>query len=100
MSLPDLSNTSDAALRVWIENHERKGATNTALYRALVEEDARRRGGDLNVETSLQHLMAAARTGQFTTYGSLAEASGVPWNKARHLMNGAGGHLDQLLSIS
>ena len=29
----------------------------------------------------------------------LAQASGGPWNQARHLMNGPRGHLDRLIEI-
>ena len=36
---------------------------------------------------------------KYTTYGALATASGVPWGKARHAMNGANGHLDNLIDI-
>lgn len=95
----DLKEKSDEEIRVWIENHERKKVTNTPLYLALVEEQARRRGRGLKTAISIDHLAAAAREQHYTTYGALAEASGVPWTEARHLMNGAGGHLDQLLSI-
>lgn len=99
MPAPDLSKKTDDEIRVWIENHEKKKVTDTPLYLALVEEQARRRGRGLKADVSIGHLTAAAREGRFTTYGALAEANGVSWNEARHLMNGAGGHLDQLLSI-
>jgi hypothetical protein len=99
MKIPDLSQKTDAEIRTWIENHERKGATQDPLYQALVEEEARRKGRGLNPDTSLKHLMQSAKARRFTTYGTLADANGVPWNQARHLMNGPGGHLDQLLSI-
>jgi len=92
-----ISAKTDAELRSWIENHERKGATDGPLYAALVEEEAHRKHRGLAVEASLQHLMAAARQGRFATYGSLASASGVPWFKAKRLMNGPEGHLDLVL---
>src|SRR5437764_11259571 len=99
MKNPDLTKKSDADLRTWIENHKYKGVTNTSLYLALVEEEARRKGRGLNPDISLNHLIAAAKAGRFTTYGALAEANHVAWHQARHLMNGPSGHLDQLLSI-
>lgn len=95
----DFSDKSDDEIRTWIANHERKNATNVPLYRALVEEGARRTSHNLKIENSLRHLMAAARQEHFTTYGQFAEASGAPWSVAGHQMNGARGHLDQLLSI-
>lgn len=95
----DFSEKSDDEIRSWVANHEHKNVTNTPLYKALVEEEARRKERYLKIETSMQHLMDAARHERFTTYGQLAEASKAPWNQARHLMNGVGGHLDQLLSV-
>ncbi len=95
----DLSEKSDQDIKNWIDNFERLGKTDEPLYGELVEERARRFGKGLNIDTSLAHLMATAKAGRFTTYGQLAEANAVPWSKARHAMNGAGGHLDQLLDI-
>ena len=97
--IPDLSTKSDEQIGQWIKNHEEQGATDSPLFFALLEERARRRGQVLKPEVSLAHLTTSAKAGNFTTYGDLAKASDVPWNKARHLMNGAGGHLDQLLDI-
>ena len=96
---PDLSTKSDEQIGQWIQNHEDKGVTDSPLFFALLEERARRGGRVLKPEASLAHLTASAKAGIFTTYGDLAKASDIPWNKARHLMNGAGGHLDQLLDI-
>ena len=95
----DLSGKTDREIRNWVANHEKQGVTDTDLYRELLGEYARRTGRGLNADTSLAHLMNAAKTGKFTTYGDLAKASDVPWSKARHAMNGPLGHLDQLLSI-
>lgn len=44
-------------------------------------------------------MIDAAKTGRFISYGELAEANGVPRTKARHLMNGKHGHLDDLLAF-
>jgi hypothetical protein len=97
--MPDFTTKSDNEIQTWIENHEQKGVTDTQLYKDLLEERSRRKSKLLNVEKSLQHLMQAAQEARFTTYGELAIANGVPWNKARHHMNGSGGHLDQLLDV-
>lgn len=95
----NLAEKSDAEIDVWILNHERKGATEIALYKSLLEERARRSSSGLKIENSLRHLTNAARQRGFTTYGDLAKASEVPWSQARHSMNGSRGHLDRLLEI-
>lgn len=95
----ELSQKTDDEIDAWISNHERKGETNTGLYKRLIEERARRSPSGLKIEKSLQHLMDAARAEKFTTYGDLAKASEVPWSRARHAMNGPHGHLDRLLDI-
>lgn len=92
---------SDKQISTWIENHVNKGATTAPLYRELLEERARRAQlkNGLNIERSLEHLMQAAISGRCTSYGELAQTSGVLWSKARHKMNGANGHLDRLLDV-
>ena len=42
------------------------------------------KAGDLNPERTYRAIVDAAKAGRFISYGELAEASGVPWNKARH----------------
>ena len=96
MNLKDKSNDE---IESWITNHEKKGATGTDQYKALLEERARRNSTGLNADKSLLHLIETARQTKFTTYGDVAKASGVSWNVARHAMNGEGGHLDNLLDI-
>lgn len=95
----DLSTKSDQEIRDWIANHERLEKTGAPLYRDLVEERARRFGKGLEPDVSIKYLALAAKEGRYITYGELAEANCVPWSKARHAMNGAGGHLDQLLDV-
>jgi hypothetical protein len=95
----DLSARTDDEIETWIANHEKRKAVDSPLYRALLEERARRFAKGLSVEVSLAHLVASARARRFTTYGDLAKANGMPWEKARHLMNGAHGHLDRLLDV-
>jgi hypothetical protein len=95
----NLGDKSDSEIESWISNHEKRNAINSDLYRALLEERAKRNSKGLKIEKSLTLLMEFARHGKFTTYGDLAKASGVSWNVARHAMNGAGGHLDSLLDV-
>ncbi|UFX46950.1 hypothetical protein HAP47_0009910 [Bradyrhizobium sp. 41S5] len=95
----DLTTKTDNEIDTWIGNYERKGATADALYKKLLEERAKRQSRGLKIEVSLRHLHEAAFAERFTTYGDLAEANGVPWNLARHAMNGSHGHLDILLDV-
>jgi hypothetical protein len=97
--LPPASGFSDEQLKTSIENHERRGETTSLRYKELVEEKARRFGKELRVDISIAHLTEAAKNHHFTTYGALAEANGVPWSRARRRMDGANGHLDNLLSV-
>jgi len=98
----DLSKKTDADLDQWISNHERKpGGVALSLYGQLLEERARRTQAKqhLNLEHSMEHLKQTAIQQVCTTYGDLAKASGVEWSKARHQMNGRGGHLERLLEL-
>ena len=99
MTTVDLNSKTDLEIESWIRNYERKSVTDTAFYKTLLEERVRRQTSGLKLETSLSHLVSAAKAHKFTTYGDLAKASEVPWNVARHAMNGAHGHLDRLLDI-
>ena len=92
---------SDGDIDQWIRNHEKKGATDTQLYRDLLDERARRSGGEgrLSIDLSLELLVQAATEQRCVTYGDLAKASGVEWSRARHKMSGANGHLDRLLDV-
>lgn len=90
---------TDDEIKTLIANHERARATTVPRYRELVEEHARRFGKGLRVEVSLAHLKQAAKERRFTTYGALADANGVSWSQARRRMDGAHGHLDDLLSV-
>jgi hypothetical protein len=91
MAAPNLAAKSDSEIDTWIENHERRGATDTDLCRELLEQRSRRQSKILNVEIFLMHLMEAARRDAFVSYGSLAEENDVAWSKARHAMNGLAG---------
>lgn len=97
----DLTSKSDAELDRWILNHERKAATDLPFFRQLLEERARRGKVKhaLDVEVSLNLLRQAAIEQRCVSYGEVAAANSVDWNKARHRMNGANGHLDRLLDV-
>jgi hypothetical protein len=97
----DFSNKKHSQIESWIKNHEDNGQTNVPLYIELLEDRARRAQEKqlLNLEASLSHLTQVAVGQRCTTYGALASASSVEWTKARHQMNGVGGHLDRLLDL-
>src|SRR5215831_8874255 len=95
----DFGTKSDDEIETWIGNYERKGATDDPFYKRLLIERAKRESRSLKPEVSLRLLNEMAQAGRFTTYGDLAKANGVPWNIARHTMNGPHGHLDRLLDI-
>jgi len=99
--MTDFSKKTDDQIDHWIFNHERGHATDKPLYRELVEERARRgeSRSNLKVERSISLLKQAAIEQRCVSYGDIAKASGVDWSKARHRMNGSGGHLDNLLDI-
>jgi hypothetical protein len=94
----DLTSKSDSEIDTWISNHERLKKTDSDLYRTLIVEKGRRHGRGLSIEVSMRAMMQAAKNGKFISYGELAEANGIAWTKARHLMNGKHGHLDNLLA--
>jgi hypothetical protein len=53
--------------------------------------------GGLRFDVSMQTIEKAAQKGRFLSYGELAEANGLDWNKARRLMPG---HLWELVSYA
>ena len=99
--MSDFAAKTDAEINNWISNYERNGRTSDEFYHSLLEERARRQSKVLKIEKSLALLIETARRGRgtFTTYGELAEASSIPWSRARHSMNGPKGHLDNLLDV-
>lgn len=52
---------------------------------------------NLDLNKSYKAILAAARQEKFITYGDVAAANGVEWNKARHPLSP---HLDELVRIS
>lgn len=97
----ELTSMTDTQIINLIRNHEEKNARDRPLYSDLLIERARRgqiKSG-LSFDKSLELLRRAAIEQRCITYGDLAKASGLPWNLARHQMNGPNGHLDRLLDI-
>ncbi|MCR2835116.1 hypothetical protein [Parerythrobacter lacustris] len=92
-------NKTDDEIESWARKYEEANKADDPAYMLLVEERTKRRQKKqkLDFGKSLDHLKCCAIAGEFTSYGKLAEASGVTWQAARHQMNGAYGHLDTLL---
>jgi hypothetical protein len=85
--MTDAAKLSDEQLKNLIDNHRRAGATDRPLYASAMDEFHRRHGGELNLTTTLRYLQAAASEGRFVSYGELAAANGVSWDKVRYPMN-------------
>jgi len=94
---PNLQKRTDREIDNWIARHEEKGRTGDPLYLSLIEERNRRHGNGLTLKYSIPFLIGSARESRFVSYGDLADANSVAWNKARHKMNGTHGHLQDIL---
>jgi hypothetical protein len=68
-----------------IINYEKAGKTHLPRYRELIE--ARGQRGGLKFERSRALIESAARRREFVSYGDLARANGVPFDKVRFAMN-------------
>ncbi|WP_412050858.1 hypothetical protein ACK6D9_04930 [Hoeflea sp. Naph1] len=93
-----LETKSDADIDQWITNHERAGKTRAPLFQELIVERNRRHGRGLDITTSIAAMTKSARENRYISYGNLAASNGLTWTKARPLMNGSHGHLDDLLA--
>jgi hypothetical protein len=94
--LVNFAEKSDQEIDTWISNHEIRKQTDSPLYRALLEERARRSSNHLNVDRTLDYLRDYAKKQKFTTYGQVAEANGMDWKNARRHMPR---HLDRGLEV-
>jgi hypothetical protein len=92
----DLSNVDDEGLEDSIRRHQEKGATDTPLYHALVQERARRKSKFLNFEKTIALLIKAAKRREFVTYKDVATASDIEFSKVHYQV---GKHLDALLDV-
>lgn len=93
---------SDAQIVQEIENHlawQRSGKPYSAANKERLTELQRAHGerDGLNFETSRAAIINAASEGRFISYGDLAEANGVDWNRAYRQI---GNHLWMLVQWS
>tara|TARA_R110002020_G_scaffold37828_8_gene113998 strand:+ start:378 stop:890 length:513 start_codon:yes stop_codon:yes gene_type:complete len=96
--MANLETKSDADIDQWIANHERGGKTRASLYQDLIIERNRRHGKGLDIATSIAAMTRSAKENSYMSYGDLAASNGMTWTKARPIMNGKHGHLDDLLA--
>jgi hypothetical protein len=80
----EVTKLTDEQLNNVIDNHRRKGATNSPLYLDALAEEARRTGGGLDFEKSFEIIRRAAAEGRFVSYKELADASGADWNQVHY----------------
>ena len=73
-------------LHAFRENYERRGAIDTDDYRSLIER-LTLLGRGLDVETTRNYVVAAAKKGDFVSYSELAKLYGLDWSKIRFKMN-------------
>src|SRR5206468_3065380 len=90
----DVKTLNDASLQNIIDNHRRRGVIRESVYSEAIAEQARRRSKGLTFEVTMAVISQAARAGRFLSYGEVAEANGVQWNKVRHFI---GRHLGDLI---
>jgi hypothetical protein len=90
----DVKSLDNVQLENLIENHRAKGATDRTLYIEALAEQAKRTGKGLDFATTMRVIKQAAAEKKYLSYGEIAAASGVDWNKVRYAI---GPHLDSLL---
>jgi hypothetical protein len=92
----ELASLAIEQLKNLIDNHRRKGATDSAAYLGALSELERRKRKGLDFDKSLS-IIAAAKQGRFLSYKELADASGADWGQVRYAV---GGHLWNLVEYS
>ena len=80
----DIAKLSDQQLQNIIENHRRKGATDSSVYVNALAERARRLGKGLDFDKSFEVIRRAAAEDRFVSYKELADASGADWNQVHY----------------
>lgn len=93
----EVTKLTDEQLKNVIDNHRRKGATDSPLYLDALAEGARRTGRGLDFEKSFEIIRRAAAEGRFVSYKELADASGADWNRVHYSI---GGHLWALVEYA
>lgn len=93
----DLSTKSKQELQNLVDNHRRKGATDSPLYlKALYELDKQKVPG-LDFKKSYRIIVTAARKRRFVSYKDLADESKAAWTQVHYTI---GTHLWDLVEYS
>jgi esterase/lipase superfamily enzyme len=79
----DIAAKTDKELALIIANHERRHSLGTPLMLEAVAEQSRRRDGGLDLDRTLDLILAAAREDRFVTPRQIAARSGQPWGKVK-----------------
>jgi hypothetical protein len=79
----DLPTKTDKEIALLIANHERRHSLGAPLMLAAVAEQSRRRDGGLDLDRTLQLILAAAREDRFVTEKEIAAQSGQGWAKVK-----------------
>lgn len=95
--MTDLSEKTPEQLRTLIANHERLGKTNDPRYLDALRVLDQKQTGGFDFHKSIELIRAAARRGEFLSYGQLADESGLEWNKVRWAITG---HLLDLIAYA
>jgi len=80
---PDLSDKTDAEIDALIANHERRQVWAAPLLLAALAERSRRRDGGLDLDRTLDLILAATRKEEDVTYKDVAVQSAQPWDRVR-----------------
>lgn len=90
----DLTTKSKQELQNLIDNHRRKGVTDTPLYLEALRELNRQKAPGLDFEKSYRIIIQAASEGRFLSYKDLADESDAAWTQVHYAI---GSHLWDLV---
>jgi esterase/lipase superfamily enzyme len=79
----DLPTKTDKELALLIANHERRHSMGATLMLEAVAEQSRRKDGGLDLDRTLELILAAAREDRFVTEKEIAAQSGQGWAKVK-----------------
>lgn len=92
----NLADMSIEELRNMEANYVRLGKTGDLQYQKILQEIQVRNTTSLNLDRSISAILAAARRGDFITYGDVAKANGIEWSFAMNRLMPK--HLDTILA--
>jgi hypothetical protein len=93
----DFQSKTKPQLNALIENYRKVGKTTDPIFVEALRVRELKFGLGLNFETSLNVVKSAAKQGRYTSYQSLADATGANWAKVHWQM---GEHLQRMLEYT